>query len=66
MLPPRKKTVPFPKRTKQQHIELHKFLVSKAEVEIEVQKTIIAESEKAIRRLEKELDPQEDREERNR
>jgi hypothetical protein len=57
MLPPRKKTVPFPKRTKQQHIELHKFLMSKAEKEIEVQKTIIAESEKAIRKTRKRTRP---------
>lgn len=50
--PPRKKRSPL-KRTKQQHIGLHKFLIAKAEKEIEVQKVIIAESEKAIKRLEK-------------
>jgi hypothetical protein len=55
ILPKKKKGKPFPKRTKQQHIELHKFLITKAEKEIEVQKTIIAESRKAIKRLEKKL-----------
>ena len=55
ILPKKKKRVPFPRRTKQQHIELHKFVIAKAEKEIEVQKTIIAESEGAISRLEKEI-----------
>lgn len=39
------------KRTTEQHIGLHKFIISKAEKEIEAQKKIISESEKAIKRL---------------
>jgi len=41
------------KRTTEQHIKLHEFIISKAEKEIEAQKKIITESEKAIKRLQK-------------
>tara|TARA_S200002703_G_scaffold4693_1_gene5795 strand:- start:937 stop:1086 length:150 start_codon:yes stop_codon:yes gene_type:complete len=42
---------PLPMRTTEQHISLHQYLIEKAEKEIEAQKKVISESEKAIKRL---------------
>jgi hypothetical protein len=39
------------KRTTEQHIKLHEFIIEQAKEEIQAQKKIIRESEKAIKRL---------------
>lgn len=47
---------PFLKRTPEQHIKLHEFIIANAKKEIEVQQQIITASQKDIERLKKKHD----------